>query len=121
MASGLFWQHKIFPNQQFDVVIAGDSRIYRGIDPASIESVLSKNGPVRVFNFGFSSVGLDSAYLQDAVCLIDTSSARPILILGVSPSSLADENMANIHYYQEKNRSYSEQFQRKYLNNYFNI
>ena len=115
-ASGLFWHHKIHTNNRYDIVVVGDSRIYRGIDPSCIETVMQDDQPIKVFNFGFSSAGLDSAFIEDAIRLLDTNAQPAILVLGVSPSALADENMLNTHYYQEKNRSYTEQLQRRYLN-----
>ena len=117
-ASGLFWHHKIHTNDRYDMVIVGDSRIYRGVDPACIEKLMGGDQAIKVFNFGFSSAGLDSAFIEDAIRLLDTNAQPPILVLGVSPSALADENMRNIHYYQEKNRSYTEQLQRRYLNTF---
>ncbi len=118
-ASGLFWHNKIHTSNRYDLVFVGDSRIYRGIDPASVEQTFADLGSaIKVFNFGFSSAGLDSAFIEDALSLLDTNAALPILVLGISPSALADENMTNTHYYQEKNRSFTEQLQRKYLSTF---
>ena len=44
-----------------DVVLAGDSRIYRGVSPKAMSETLPG---LRVGNFGFSSVALAEPYLS---------------------------------------------------------
>ena len=51
-----FWAHKVNLVDKFDIVYTGDSRVYRGIDPETVESVVGLKG----FNYGFSSADLDS-------------------------------------------------------------
>ena len=121
MISSLFWTNKVYPDKAFDVVFIGDSRIYRGIDPEKVREELAELGSFRVFNFGFSSAGLDSVLLDAGAALLDKQSAKPIIVLGVNSSSLADENMVNRHYRQEKNRPLMELWQRKYVNPYFSF
>lgn len=116
MESEFFWANKTYCDSRFDVVFIGDSRIYRGISPVAVEEGLGEEFPLRVFNFGYSSVGLDTAYLDAGAALLDSNSKQPIIILGVNPSSVADENMDNKHYNQEKNRSAYDIWQRKYVN-----
>lgn len=119
MLSELFWTNKVYPNQHYDMVFIGDSRIYRGIDPDTITKKLQPFAPFRIFNFGFSSAGLDTALMDAGAALLDSSSNRRVLVLGVTPSSLADENLANKHFHQEKNRPAIELWQRRYINPYF--
>lgn len=119
MLSELFWTNKASPNQNYDIVFIGDSRIYRGIDPDTISEILKPIAPFRVFNFGFSSAGLDTNFLDAGAALLDTNAAQKIIVLGVTPSALADENLVNTHYYQEKNRPITELWQRRYINPYF--
>lgn len=120
MESGLFWTNKAYPNQTFDVVFIGDSHIYRGIDPKTVEGALTPFDSLTVFNFGFSSAALDTSFVDAAIDLLNPQSKQRILVLGVNPSSVTDENMVNRHYNQEKNRPVSELLQRRYLNPYFN-
>ena len=119
MESGLFWTNKVYPNRTFDVVFIGDSHIYRGIDPKTVEGALASFDSLSVFNFGFSSAALDTSFVDAAIDLLNPKSKQPILVLGVNPSSVTDENMVNRHYNQEKNRPVSELLQRRYLNPYF--
>lgn len=119
MLSELFWTNKAYPNQQYDMVFIGDSRIYRGIDPDTIARKLQPYAPFRVFNFGFSSAGLDTALMDAGAALLDSSSKRRVIVLGVTPSALADENLVNTHFHQEKNRPTTELWQRRYINPYF--
>jgi|GEM_PF-1991460 len=116
MESEFFWANKSYCDKRFDVVFIGDSRIYRGINPVAVEEGLGSKFPLRVFNFGYSSVGLDTGFLNAGADLLDVHSAQPIIVLGVNPSSVADENMDNKHYTQEKERSAYTIWQRKYIN-----
>jgi hypothetical protein len=121
MQSDLFWSNKVQPNQQFEVVFIGDSRIYRGINPRVITKELSEIDSFRVFNYGFSSAGLDTAFMNAGAALLNSTSKHRILVLGVTASSLADENLANAHYWQEKNRHPAEIWQRKHINPYLSF
>jgi hypothetical protein len=121
MKSDLFWSNKAQPNKQFDVVFIGDSRIYRGINPVIITKELSKIGSFTVFNYGFSSAGLDTAFMDAGAALLNDNSKKRMIVLGVTASSLADENMENAHHWQEKNRHPAEIWQRKYINPYLSF
>lgn len=115
MIANAFWSNKVAPEQVFDLVFIGDSRIYRGIDPTTVEQKLQPFAPIKAFNFGFSSAGLAPKFMEEGAALLDTQSAHPILVLGINASVLADENLTNKHYWQEKNRSLWDKWQRKYL------
>ncbi|MBL4650910.1 MAG: hypothetical protein JKY03_14355 [Aureispira sp.] len=122
MQSDFFWSNKVQPNRQFDVVFIGDSRIYRGISPTIITRELSEIDSFTVFNYGFSSAGLDTVFLDAGAALLNSNSKKQrILVLGVTASSLADENLANQHHWQEKNRHPAEIWQRKYMNSYLSF
>lgn len=121
MQSDLFWSTKVQPNQAFDVVFIGDSRIYRGISPTIITKELKEIDSFSVFNYGFSSAGLDTAFMEAGAALLNANSKQRILVLGVTASSLADENLANPHHWQEKNRHPVEIWQRKHINAYLSF
>lgn len=116
MQADWFWSHKVDPQQQFDVVFIGDSRIYRGISPDDFAQAFAPNKSIRVFNFGFSSAGLDTAFMQAGARLLDPETAHPILVLGITTSALADENLVNTHFWQEYRRSPWARWQRQHLN-----
>jgi hypothetical protein len=122
MQSDLFWSNKVQPNEQFDVVFIGDSRIYRGISPTVITKELSEIDSFTVFNYGFSSAGLDTAFMDAGAALLNSKSKKQrIIVLGITASSLADENLKNAHHWQEKNRHPVEIWQRKHLNSYLSF
>jgi hypothetical protein len=71
--------------QKYQCLVCGDSRIYRGISPLAIENRL-KN--IDVFNFGFSSGSYSTFMLNKIQDKLDLTSAKPTLILGITPYSL---------------------------------
>lgn len=121
MKSDFFWSNKVQPNQAFDVIFIGDSRIYRGINPVIITKELSEIDSFSVFNYGFSSAGLDTAFMKAGAALLNQKSKKRIIVLGITASSLADENLANPHHWQEKNRHPVEIWQRKHINPYLSF
>ncbi|WMX15153.1 hypothetical protein [Aureispira sp. CCB-E] len=121
MQSDWFWSNKVAPDRLYDVVFIGDSRIYRGINPELIEEALTVVDTLDVFNYGFSSAGLDTAFMNVGASLLDSNSNRRMIVLGVTASSLADENLANPHHWQEKKRHPIEIWQRKNINPYLSF
>lgn len=87
-----FWAHKIDPGKQYDIVLVGDSRVYRGLDPEVIESRL--NGSLSCFNYGFSSAGLDSFLLNHAAALLNPGG---VMVIGLSANSFTEESARNEH------------------------
>lgn len=116
MGSDWFWSNKVQPKRQFEVVAVGDSRMYRGFSPDDFAQAYAPDRTVEAFNFGFSSAGLDTALLQAAAALLDTSLAQPLLLVGITTSSLANENLENKQFWQEQNRPAWEVWQRKNIN-----
>lgn len=76
-----YWIEKLRWGPQADVVVAGDSRVYRGVDPSQLQA-----GGVGL-NFGFSSGKFTKSYLDHAAALLDPDGAR-VLVLGVSIFSI---------------------------------
>lgn len=66
------------------VVLAGDSRVYRGLDPEAFSDVLGTS----CLNFGFSSVGFDDRYMNAVEDVVDSSSDSPSIVIGVTAWSL---------------------------------
>lgn len=116
MAGDWFWSNKVRPGRLFEVVAIGDSRIYRGFSPDDFAATYAPDRTVSVFNFGFSSAGLDTAFLRAAAKLVDTIAKQPVILLGITTSSLADENASNKHFEQEEQRSAVGIWQRKHIN-----
>ncbi len=81
----LFWAGKLAWNRCADCVIAGDSRICRGVAPAAMESVLDYR---RVLNFAFDSSGYSEPYLRAVDRVLDPGINPRAVILGITPYSL---------------------------------
>ncbi len=84
-----FWAHKVNSVDKFDIVYTGDSRVYRGVDPETVESVVGLKG----FNYGFSSADLDSVLLERAASYLANRGQR-ILVIGLSANSFLDRSEA---------------------------
>lgn len=81
----LFWAGKLVWDRCADCVIAGDSRICRGVTPAAMESVLDYR---RVLNFAFDSSGYSEPYLRAVERVLDPGLNPRAVILGITPYSL---------------------------------
>jgi hypothetical protein len=79
-----YWRMKLGWQHAADVVLAGDSRVYRGLDPSAFAARLQR----RCVNFGFSAVALDDEYLDAVERTLSPASKPPVVILGVTPWSL---------------------------------
>ena len=96
-----FWLNKTFAPPEYDLVILGDSRIYRGVSPEAIESTLPGT---KALNFGFSGAGYYGEYLIEAKSKLSPDANPPILLLGITPHSLTPNGAINEHFTQETNR-----------------
>ncbi len=86
-----FWAHKMGWHERFDVVLAGDSRVYRGVSP---EEMTRQLPGYRIGNYGFSSAGYGKEYLARLPGLLAPESSHKTLVLGITPNDL-DERSAN--------------------------
>lgn len=96
-----FWVLKTHSQQKYDMILMGDSRVYRGISPQAMSSVLSD---LRILNFGYSGGGLNPVMYQAAEQRLDPQSSRPCIVLGITPLTLTAYAEKNEHYLQELNR-----------------
>jgi hypothetical protein len=100
-ASRRFWVLKAQAPTRFDMLLMGDSRIYRGLSPAAMQSVLAG---ARILNYGFSGGGLNPEMYAAAQARLDPLSSRKAIVLGVSPLTLTPRAEANEHFLQEMGR-----------------
>jgi len=108
--------YKVHANKKYDLVVAGDSRIYRGISTDIIGTQLGKTS----INLGFSSGGYSEAMFD----LIDKKLHKKngnIIILGVSPLSLTNQAIENGHIRRLNALKSEEIIEYLYLNEYINI
>jgi hypothetical protein len=109
MSPGIFWVMKSDWRQCADVVLAGDSRTYRGLSPAA----MNKNLPdMRILNYGFSGAGFSGDYLRGLEDVLASDGGRKILVLGITPHSLSQGAAKRNGFLNHTEKS---QLQRKYL------
>jgi hypothetical protein len=94
MKKEIFWASKLIKNPTYDIVIIGDSRVYRGINPTIIETQL--NNQYKCFNNAFSSAGLDSFYINQAIEKLNPN-GKKVLLIGVSVNSFYPQALKNEH------------------------
>jgi hypothetical protein len=104
-----FWIEKAHWQAIADVVLAGDSRVYRGLSPAEMARHLAG---VRIFNFGFSSAGYSPDYLAAIEQVLDPASSRKAIILGITPFSLTPSASRNNGFMENRNRRATGLFDR---------
>ena len=108
-----FWTTKVHSKKTYDVVISGDSRVYRGIDPSKISEGLEG---LEVLNFGFSSGGHNPLIFREVEKKFNIKAKNKIVVLALTPYSLTPKAQENGHFKQEKNRDQKEVFLRRYVN-----
>jgi hypothetical protein len=85
-----FWTYKVHSHKKFNMIVLGDSRVYRGISPQAINKVIPD---ISVCNFGFSSGKLNQEIFREAHKRLDKAAALKIILIGITPASLiAGEN-----------------------------
>jgi hypothetical protein len=108
-----FWTQKTFAPARYDVVIIGDSRIYRGVSPSVMEQRLPG---MKVLNFGYSNGGLNPVMFEAAENKFSPESSHKVMVVGVSANCITGFTLKNDQYLQEKNRPREDVFERLYLN-----
>ena len=108
-----FWINKTHQSSNSNILIGGDSRIYRGVSANEIVKTIGE--PLKAINLGYSSAGFSPEYLDFVVENLDNSSSTKIIILGITPHSLTKEAFLNKHFHQFKNQSKTEVFKKLYL------
>ena len=107
------WSDKVHSKKHYDVLFAGDSRIYRGVDPKSVSEQL---GGLEVINFGFSSGGYNDVMFNEINNRLKMNNETSIIVLGLTPYSLTPKAQENQHFNQEKNRDRKEVLNRRFIN-----
>lgn len=91
-----FWRDKLAWRGEAAIVLAGDSRVYRGLVPDEFES----RGLGRTLNFGFSSGAFDDPYLDAIERLVNPRVSQPLVVLGLSAWSLTPLASASNGFHQ---------------------
>lgn len=83
-APSWYWRMKVEWIQAAEIVLIGDSRVYRGLDPATFTARTGRSA----VNFGFSGAGYSSDYLDAVERVIDPVAPAPAIVIGLTPWSL---------------------------------
>lgn len=118
MKADQFWSYKTHTKKKFDIVLIGDSRLYRGLSPDAMKKEMPN---FDILNFGYSNGGLHEPLLSEAAKKLDEESTKKIIVIGVTPASLTPGAAKNEHLLQELRRKNSEVFQRIYLTHYLQL
>lgn len=97
-----FWQHKVFglADGSYDIVLSGDSRVYRGLDPAQFDAAIKGT---KTFNFGFSGGGHNPLIFTEIDRILNDDPARiHAVVLGITPYSLTPKAQLNAEYLDYK-------------------
>jgi hypothetical protein len=104
-----FWVNKVFGTGQHQVVVFGDSRIYRGFATPVADSVLK----VPTLNYGFSSACATTDMLNHVDGRVKDGG---ILILGITPFLLFErDKISNRHFKMIRALEYHAILRRKYI------
>ncbi|MDA3926279.1 MAG: hypothetical protein PF904_16410 [Kiritimatiellae bacterium] len=97
-----FWANKVHNSMAYDLLLLGDSRLYRGVSPAVMKDVLGKD--YQILNFGFSSGGLNSRMFREADKRFAKDGSGKTVVMAVTPYSLTVDAAKNEHFLQEFTR-----------------
>lgn len=85
-----FFVRKFNDPKKFDCIIAGDSRVYRGIDPKILTQKIEKD----CFNIGFDSAGFGESFFELIEKKIQLKKDS-YLFLGITPHSFTEQAAIN--------------------------
>lgn len=113
-----FWIDKAFHDKTYDIVVAGDSRVLKGISPRAMEKVLEG---VKIFNFGFDHNAFTQSYLRTTESLVDRKSRQKAILLGISPQSLTREAAQRNGFLALRGNGRFKRFKMRYLQPYLSF
>lgn len=114
-----FWFHKTHGSTKYNIVVGGNSRIYRGVSIASLLEPIDNN--LNGINLGYSSAGFSSEYLDFVFSRIDLKAEHKFVLLGITPGSLTEKAALNKHFNEIKNISETELLKKSYLTNFLSL
>ncbi len=113
--SDRFWTYKTHCVWEADMIVAGNSRVYRGVSPEVLQKYLPG---LKIFNFGYSSGGLNPFVYKEIDKRLNPRSTNRIILLGVDPHCLSDDAAKNGHILKELKRSREDIYSRVYFSEY---
>ncbi len=109
----LFWSRKTFAPARYNVVVMGDSRVYRGLSPEIMETHLPA---LKVLNFAYSNGGLNPTMFKAAEEKLAQNDFPKVILMGISANAISGYSAGNNQYIQELTRPREEIFERIYFN-----
>lgn len=110
-----FWLNKTYGSERFNVVVGGDSRIYRGFSIADMEAELPAD--MNGYNLGFSSAGYSATYINLLVNRLKVMGPR-VLVLGLTPHAFTAEAVTDEMLNHYKAISGFDRYKSLYLSQY---
>ena len=107
-----FWTHKTLSNQKYNVVLMGDSRVYRSLSPELMRTHLPDQ---KILNFAYSNGGLNPTMFKAAEAKLSQKSNQKIIVLGISANTITAYTENNNQYIQEFNIPREEVIERMYF------
>ncbi len=101
-----FWLEKTYASPNYDLVMLGDSRLYRGVSPDEISKLTGHKS----LNFGYSQAGFSKKYIELALSKLDSSSSRQTAIFAITPLSLTPKALRNQHLNKFLNYDFLKRF-----------
>ena len=102
-----FWILKTYRSDTFDVILIGDSRVNQGLSPAAMQTIL-KN--LHILNLSFIKGGLNPEIYALTEQRLSSTSAQPIVVMGITPLSLTPLAGQNTYYHKYLEKRPYERF-----------
>jgi hypothetical protein len=112
-----FFLKKTFAPAKYNLVVVGDSRIYRGISPVAMEEVLKK---WKIINLGYSNGGLNPAMFRLSESKLASNKGPKAILLGITAFTLTPESLENKHYLENRFMKKEKSLELMYLGEILN-
>jgi hypothetical protein len=111
-----FWKKKTFDKNNYQLILCGDSRVYRGLAPQAMNEILPG---ISITNFAYGSAGFDEVMLKQIDKRIDFDAPKKMVVLGLTPLSITAEGMHNYHMNYELETKREELIELLYFKSFF--
>ena len=96
----------------FDVLLAGNSRVTVGLAPSEMASSLPG---LRIANFGFDGNAFTQEYLSAIESKLRKGSGDKIVVLGITPMTLTERAARQNGFFEETHRSLDERYLARHM------
>ncbi len=107
-----FFLHKTFAPAKYNLVVLGDSRIYRGASPKGTENKLPG---IALLNLGYSNGGLNPVMFRLADTKLTQNTGPRAILMGITAFTLTPESLANRHYLENNNMKREKRYELLYF------